>query len=84
MPGKAGHSRLFFVKSYAILSMAFLSGNARVLHKRRRLATPSEGGEEYAYYIDLSHQRCDNYDHCKKQKPPLGQVTVSSYKLGIE
>ena len=37
-----------------------------------------KGGCLHADYIDLSYPRIYDYGHRKEQKPPLGQVTVSS------
>ena len=44
----------------------------------KTLVTPPERGDDHANYIDLSHSQLDCDDQSKKQKPPLGQVTVSS------
>ncbi len=53
-------------------------GNRALPINGRRLVTPPERGDDYANYIDLSHSQLDCDDQSKKQKPPLGQVTVSS------
>ena len=37
------------------------------------------GGAAYAYHI--TYRTVYRDDHCEKQKPPLGQVTVSFMKL---
>lgn len=45
------------------------------LHSGRRLANiPRKGGEAYAYYV--TYRQIHRYDNCKKQQPPLSQVTV--------
>ena len=45
--------------------------------EKRRFRHISERGCCYADYIDLSYMEIYDNGHCKKQKPPLGQVTVS-------
>ena len=40
-----------------------------------------KGGEAHANYI--TYRAFYGYDYCKTQKPPLGQVTVSSKKLSL-
>ena len=43
----------------------------------RRSVTLPERGWDNADYIDVSHPALDCDHQSKKQKPPLGQVTVS-------
>ena len=38
-----------------------------------------KGGDGHANYIDLPYPLLDCDDQGKKQKPPLGQVTVSNH-----
>ena len=40
-----------------------------------------KGGDGHANYIDLPYPLLDCDDQGKKQKPPLGQVTVSGLLL---
>ena len=49
------------------------------LHNGRRLATPPERGLAHADYDNLDYAKADVTVDCKKQKPPLCQVTVSAY-----
>ena len=67
---------LHFAISCDIVSMVPHIGY-RALHNGRRFATPPERGDGHANYIDLSHSALDCDDQSKKQKPPLGKVTVS-------
>ena len=47
--------------------------------QRQAVSHSLKRGDDYAYYIDLSCSILDSNDQSKKQKPPLGQVTVSIF-----
>lgn len=68
---KRSRKSLLYERGCAMLSPA--------LHNGRRLATPPERGLAYAAYDNLDYAKADVTVDCKKQKPPLCQVTDSAY-----